>query len=185
MRSGATRRFWRRYAELPTEIQRLADKAYTQWRDNPHHPALDFKELQGAKGRFSVRVGAHYRAIARLSGGGVEWVWIGTHEEYNRLLRSRQRRDEQQAKTESLGRADAVSKRVPESCGLGQAKGALEVHARAVGEARLLFYVEVAPPDRDSAEGVLLESKAGHVGLAALGLEQTIQRWSGRPSNAS
>lgn len=87
MKSRASRRFWRLYEELPAEIQRLADRTYAQWRANARPPSLDFKELRGGQGRFSVRVGAHYRAIAREIDGGVEWVWIGTHEEYNKLLR--------------------------------------------------------------------------------------------------
>jgi len=37
---------------------------------------------------FSVRVGDHYRAIAwKLDDGGVEWVWIGSHAEYDQLLK--------------------------------------------------------------------------------------------------
>jgi len=35
---------------------------------------------------FSIRVGNHYRAIGQKVAGGVEWVWIGTHEEYNKIL---------------------------------------------------------------------------------------------------
>jgi hypothetical protein len=29
----------------------------------------------------------HLRALAHRITGGVEWVWIGTHEEYNKLVR--------------------------------------------------------------------------------------------------
>jgi hypothetical protein len=42
MTSRATRRFWKLYQELPENIQRLAVKNYRLWRDNPHHPSLDF-----------------------------------------------------------------------------------------------------------------------------------------------
>jgi hypothetical protein len=34
-----------------------------------------------------VRVGDHYRALGRVEGDTITWVWIGTHEEYNRLAR--------------------------------------------------------------------------------------------------
>jgi hypothetical protein len=67
-------------------IQRLAVKSYHQWRQNPGHPSLNFKKLAGRGQRFSVRVGAHYRALGHLVAEGVEWVWIGTHEEYNKLV---------------------------------------------------------------------------------------------------
>jgi len=87
MTSRATRRFWKLYESLPEPVQRLAAKNYRLWRDNPAHPSLDFKQLHGSGERFSVRVGNHYRALGQRVADGVEWVWIGTHEEYNKLIR--------------------------------------------------------------------------------------------------
>ncbi|MDW8345007.1 MAG: hypothetical protein RMM51_11020 [Verrucomicrobiae bacterium] len=86
MKSKATRRFWEAYHELPPAAQQLAIKTYRLWRQNPRHPSLHFKKLRGSGERFSIRVGDHYRAIGRLVDDGVEWVWIGSHEDYNRLL---------------------------------------------------------------------------------------------------
>ena len=86
MKSRATRRFWKLYQELPESIQRLAEKNYALWRKNAQHPSLDFKKLAGRGDRFSVRLGDHYRAVGHKVDGGVEWVWIGTHEEYNKLV---------------------------------------------------------------------------------------------------
>ncbi len=86
MISRATARFWRCHDALPTSVQALARKNYVLWRKNPAHPSIEFKKLTGAGNRFSVRVGAHYRAIGRAVEGGVEWVWIGSHEDYNHLL---------------------------------------------------------------------------------------------------
>jgi hypothetical protein len=87
MTSRATRRFWKLYESLPEPVQRLAAKNYRLWRNNPAHPSLDFKRLHGSGERFSVRVGNHYRALGQHMANGVEWVWIGTHEEYNKLIR--------------------------------------------------------------------------------------------------
>jgi hypothetical protein len=86
MTSRATRRFWKLYESLPEPVQRLAAKNYRLWRNNPAHPSLDFKQLHGNGERFSVRVGSHYRALGQRLADGVEWVWIGTHEEYNKLI---------------------------------------------------------------------------------------------------
>ena len=86
MTSRATRRFWKCYAALPESIRRLADKNYRLWCNNPRHPSLDFKKLAGKGERFSVRVGDHYRALGHKVENGVEWVWIGTHEEYNKMI---------------------------------------------------------------------------------------------------
>jgi hypothetical protein len=86
MTSKASRRFWKLYSALPEAAKRLANKNYRLWRDNAGHPSLDFKRLGGHGERFSIRVGDHYRALGRKTEHGVEWVWIGTHEEYNKLV---------------------------------------------------------------------------------------------------
>jgi hypothetical protein len=86
MKSKATRRFWRAYTDLPVHAQTLANKTYELWRQNHQHPSLHFKKLKGGGNRFSVRVGDHYRALERLMGDTVESVWIGTHEDYDKLI---------------------------------------------------------------------------------------------------
>jgi hypothetical protein len=89
MTSRATARLWKLYAQLPAHVQSLARKNYELWRRNPRHPSLEFKGLRGGKGRFSIRVGEHFRALGQRTEDGVEWVWIGSHEEYNKLLTRR------------------------------------------------------------------------------------------------
>ena len=91
MTSRATKRFWKCYESLPERIQILAQKNYRLWLDNPQHPSLDFKKLCGSEDHFSVRVGDHYRAIGRKVVDGVDWVWIGSHEDYNGLTSGRNR----------------------------------------------------------------------------------------------
>jgi hypothetical protein len=76
--------FWRYYRELPREIQELADKSFQLLKANPRHPSLQFKKV----GQYwSARVGLHYRAVAIEAPDGVLWFWIGTHGEYDRLVR--------------------------------------------------------------------------------------------------
>ena len=89
MRSVATPRFWALLHALPTEIQELAAKTYSLWLRSPNHPSLHFRRLRGSTNRFSIRVGEHYRALGELGSGSVTWVWIGTHAEYNRLVREK------------------------------------------------------------------------------------------------
>ena len=65
------------------DVQNLADQAYARLKQDTRHPSLHFKKV----GRFwSVRVGAHYRALAVEATGGLVWFWIGTHADYDRLL---------------------------------------------------------------------------------------------------
>ncbi|MCE9525547.1 MAG: hypothetical protein K8R36_05785 [Planctomycetales bacterium] len=79
-------RFWQHYQKLPREIQELADKNYELLKSDPNHPSLHFKKIGGKKQLWSVRVGAHYRALGMEGSEGIVWFWIGTHAEYDRLL---------------------------------------------------------------------------------------------------
>jgi hypothetical protein len=81
----ASRRFWEYLAALPPEIQQLAHRNYAVLKQNPAHPSLQFKPV--CSGRFrSVRVGLHYRALGIPVPDGVQWFWIGSHAEYNRII---------------------------------------------------------------------------------------------------
>jgi hypothetical protein len=86
MKSVATRRFWELFQALPVAVQNLAVKNYRLWRGSPHHPSLRFRRLQGSEDRFTIRVGDHYRALGRLTGEKMIWVWIGSHSDYDRLI---------------------------------------------------------------------------------------------------
>jgi hypothetical protein len=78
--------FWRHFERLPEEIQQLARANHQILRDDPWHPSLHLKRV----GRFwSVRVGAHYRALGDPTEDGILWGWIGPHEEYDHLIRRR------------------------------------------------------------------------------------------------
>lgn len=86
MNHRATPRFWECYHRLPQDIQRLADRCYEQMQQNPRHPSLQLKRVGPY---WSVRVGAHYRALAVEDGAELIWVWIGSHAEYDHLLKTR------------------------------------------------------------------------------------------------
>ena len=82
-RSRALPEFWRCYDALPEEIRRRASKQYAIFAENPRHPSLQLKPV----GDFwSVRVTDGYRALAVREEYAFVWFWIGTHNEYERLL---------------------------------------------------------------------------------------------------
>lgn len=85
MKSHAPAEFWRHYQRLPVATQKLADKTFAFFQRDPLYPSLHFKEVR--QGVWSVRVGDHYRALAKRRLDGWMWFWIGTHEEYNRLVK--------------------------------------------------------------------------------------------------
>lgn len=76
--------FWKYYEHLAVDIRDLADKNFQLLKDNPSHPSLQFKKVGKV---WSVRVGSNYRAIATQIEEGYLWIWIGTHSEYDKLLR--------------------------------------------------------------------------------------------------
>ena len=85
MNHRTTSRFWECYQCLPREIQQQADSDYQLLLTDPRHPSLHFKKV----GDFwSARVGLNYRSLALEDGPDMVWVWIGTHAEYDKLLRS-------------------------------------------------------------------------------------------------
>jgi len=86
LKSSANARFWACYEQLPPHIQNLARKTFTSWQNNPRHPSLHFKEVK--LGLWSARVGLHYRALGAFDGKTYVWFWIGTHDEYERLIAS-------------------------------------------------------------------------------------------------
>jgi len=86
MRHLTLPRFWRHYGRLPGEVQELADKSFQLLKADPYHPSLHFKKIGGAKQLWSLRVGAHYRALGVEKPEGIVWFWIGSHAGYDRIL---------------------------------------------------------------------------------------------------
>lgn len=83
LRSFVTPAFRKLYSELPVPVQELARQKYLLFKADPNHPSLAFQQ----KGHvWTVAIGRSYRAIARRREDALYWVWIGSHEEYNRLL---------------------------------------------------------------------------------------------------
>ena len=87
MRHRASKMFWQHYAQLPVDIQKLADRCFEILKRDPRHPSLHFKKV----GRFwSARVGIHFRAVAVERDADVVWFWIGRHDRYDFVIGDRQ-----------------------------------------------------------------------------------------------
>jgi len=83
MISSTTKSFRNRFSALPPRIRRLARKNFKLWLRDPRHPSLRFKKA----GEFwSVRIGDNFRAVAIMEGERFRWFWIGSHDEYERLI---------------------------------------------------------------------------------------------------
>jgi hypothetical protein len=79
-----TDRFWKCFGKLPAHIQEIAEENFELLKNDPAHPSLHFKKV----GKFwSVRVSLDYRALSYEDGEDFIWVWIGTHDEYMRMIK--------------------------------------------------------------------------------------------------
>jgi hypothetical protein len=77
--------FWRAYEALPAQVREVADRSFALLESNPQHPSLHFKRVGDY---WSARVGKGHRALAVEVPDGLLWFWIGTHDEYDRLIGS-------------------------------------------------------------------------------------------------
>ena len=69
---------------MPDFIQELARKKIDLLKIDSTDPSLHFKKV----GIFwSARIGLNYRALAVKDGEDYIWVWIGTHDEYEQILK--------------------------------------------------------------------------------------------------
>jgi hypothetical protein len=84
--SKARPSFWRAYERLAPTVKARARMAYQLYAESPDHPSLRFKKLQGSDSIWSVRISEQYRAVGVRSGDTIEWIWIGTHNEFDNLF---------------------------------------------------------------------------------------------------
>lgn len=86
MKSLARPSFWRAYDALDSRVREAARKAYGRFAQDPSHPSLRFKKLAGYEQVWSVRINEQYRAIGERDGDTVVWVWIGSHNDFDKLF---------------------------------------------------------------------------------------------------
>ncbi|BAY83008.1 hypothetical protein NIES267_24940 [Calothrix parasitica NIES-267] len=85
MKSLTTPDFWEAYAVLSPKIKEQAKKAYQLWKNNQFHPSLHFKKV--GDNLSSARITANYGALALKQGDDYYWIWIGSHNDYEELIR--------------------------------------------------------------------------------------------------
>ncbi len=86
MTSHLTDDFRKSFRNLPNRIQQQAKRNYKRWKQNPHHPSLEFKQVHQVKPIYSVRVSIGWRALGLKQGNKITWFWIGSHADYNKLI---------------------------------------------------------------------------------------------------
>lgn len=86
MKSKTTVQFRNLFANLPQQVQQQARVAYRQFKQDPQHPSLRFKQVHPTLSIYSARISKSYRAVGVRNESGIVWFWIGTHADYDKLL---------------------------------------------------------------------------------------------------
>jgi mRNA-degrading endonuclease RelE of RelBE toxin-antitoxin system len=74
--------FYRWYAKLPIEIKKKTKKTLGLLAENPRHPSLQSKPIEGAKGIYEARVDQKYRlTYERLTDDVLRIRVVGKHDE--------------------------------------------------------------------------------------------------------
>jgi len=84
MNHKTTKRFWNFYYNQPKKNQILADKAFELLRENSTYPSLYFKKVGKL---YSVRIDKSYRALAVKEIDDYIWIWLGNHDDYDKLIK--------------------------------------------------------------------------------------------------
>jgi len=86
--SRTTERFWESYNSLSTEVKKKAKKAFQLFQKEPNYPGLHFKRIHTSKLVYSIRITKSYRALGVVMDEEIVWFWIGSHSEYDKLIKT-------------------------------------------------------------------------------------------------
>jgi hypothetical protein len=87
MTSRTTDAFWKCYQSLSLQTKKEARKAYKAFKKDPYHPGLHFKRVHSTRPIFSLRITKDYRAVGIQDDKQIIWFWIGSHGDYDNLLK--------------------------------------------------------------------------------------------------
>ena len=88
MKSHITAGFRLCFGRLPEHVKSTARKNYRIWKGEPTHPSLAFKKVGHTTDSYAVRIGIGWRALGVKKDNVMIWFWIGSHAEYDNLIRN-------------------------------------------------------------------------------------------------
>ena len=91
MISHITEQFRKLLAQLPKDIQKQAKEAYLQFEKEPYHPGLRFKRVHSKRPIYAVRISRDYRALGVQRENELIWFWIGSHADYDKILKEKRK----------------------------------------------------------------------------------------------
>ncbi|MGH2515632.1 MAG: hypothetical protein ACRDHP_08250 [Ktedonobacterales bacterium] len=70
-------------------MRKQAQQAYQQFQRDPFYPGLNFEEVDRQRNLWSARITRGYRVMGYREDGEITWFWIGSHREYEKLIKAR------------------------------------------------------------------------------------------------
>ncbi len=85
-RSLLTRKWRKLFADLPPRVQAQAEQTFQKWRAHPDSvPCTPFTKI-GHRDIYKIDLPGWYRTVGQqVDPNTIEWQWIGSHEDYNRV----------------------------------------------------------------------------------------------------
>ena len=80
MHVEATKTFIRLYKKLPADLQALVKKTLTLFQQNPSHPSLRHRKMEGQEDVYELSVSMHYRITYQKIGDIAYLRKVGTHD---------------------------------------------------------------------------------------------------------
>ena len=87
MTSHITQKFREAFNRLPKTIKKQAKETFRLFNQNPYHPSFHFKRIHSTRPIFSLRITKDCRAVGIQQNNQVIWFWIGSHNDYDNLLK--------------------------------------------------------------------------------------------------
>jgi hypothetical protein len=88
VKSRTTSRYRALFSAASTEQRARILAAYELFKVNPQHPSLRFKKVHQTKPIYSARVDLDWRAVGIMTGDTVLWFFVGSHDDYVKLLKA-------------------------------------------------------------------------------------------------
>ena len=80
MKIAFTKPFIRDYHDLPEHLQRQIDKQIEYLLENPKHPSLRMKKMEGHPSVWEIRITSGYHLTFQINGDTYMFRRVGTHD---------------------------------------------------------------------------------------------------------
>jgi hypothetical protein len=85
VRSMRSARYTKLFDRLPKAVQERAQEYYKKWWKDP--ASIEFRPLNANAKIWRASLPEGYRAMGEERGDTIVWFWIGSHSDYNNMIK--------------------------------------------------------------------------------------------------